>query len=76
MMNNTEIKTLCKKLLTLSGKRKNVNDMFMLFCYIKPNVQCKKAEVSGTKPPSHILCYKNQGGDITYPSMLMELLNN
>ena len=76
MMNNTEIKTLCKKLLTLGGKRKNVKDMFMLFCYIKPNVQCKKAEVRGNKPPYHILCYKNQGGYITYPSMLMELLSN
>ncbi len=74
VLNNVEIKTLCQKLMSLSTKRKSVKDLFMLFCYIKPNVQCKKAEVRGIKPPYDILCYKNQGGYITYPSMLMQLL--
>lgn len=76
VLNNREIKTLCQKLMAISGKRKNVKDMFMLFCYISPNVQCKKAGIRGSKPPYNIWCYKNQDGYITYPSMLMELLRN
>lgn len=47
ILNNAEIKALCQKLYAVSGKRKNVKDMFMLFCYICPNRQCKKAEIRG-----------------------------
>lgn len=74
VLNNKDIKTLCQKLMAISVKRKNVKDMFMLFCYIRPNNQCKKAEIRGNKPPYDIYCYKNQGGYISYPSMLMKLL--
>lgn len=74
ILNNREIKALCQKLYSLSGKRKSVKDMFMLFCHICPNRQCGKAEIRGDKPPYNILCYKNHGGYITYPSMLRKLL--
>lgn len=76
VLNNGEIKSLCQKLMAISGKRKCVKDMFMLFCYIRPNNQCNRAEVRGSKPPYNIYCYKNQGGYIPYPSMLMQLLEN
>lgn len=74
ILNSGEIKALYQKLYAVSGKRKNIKDMFTLFCYICPNRQCKKAEIRGNKPPYSILCYKNHGGYITYPSMLMKLL--
>lgn len=73
-MNNDEIKTLCKKLRTLSKKRKDIKDMFMLFCYIRPNKRYKKAEVKGNKPPYDIWCYNSKDGYIPFPSMLMKLL--
>ncbi len=74
IMNNADIKVLCQKLMTISVKRKCVKDMFMLFCYIRPNIQCKKVEIRGSKPPYNIYCYKNRDGYIPYPSMLMRLL--
>lgn len=74
VLNNNDIKTLCKKLKAISGRRKNVKDMFMLFCYIRPNVNCKKADIKGNKAPYEILCYSSQEGYIPYPSMLMRLL--
>ncbi len=74
VLNNDEIKTLCKKLRAISGRRKEVRDMFMFFCYIKPNERSKKAEIRGNKPPYDILCYNKQDGYIPYPSMLMSLL--
>lgn len=76
VLNNGDIKALCQKLMAISIKRKSVKDMFMLFCYIRPNIQCKKVEVRGDKPPYNIYCYKNQGGYIPYPSMLMKLLED
>ena len=76
VLNNGDIKALCQKLMAISTRRKNVKDMFMLFCYIRSNNQCKKAEIRGSKPPYNIYCYKNQGGYISYPSMLMKLLEN
>ncbi len=76
VLNNGDLKALCQKLMAISAKRKSIKDMFMLFCYIKPNSQCKKAEIRGNKPPYNIYCYKNQGGYISYPSMLMKLLED
>ncbi len=76
VLNNGDIKTLCQRLMAISVKRKSVKDMFMLFCYIRPNIQCKKVEVRGSKPPYNIYCYKKQGGYIPYPSMLMKLLED
>lgn len=76
VLNNGDIKALCQKLMAISVKRKSVKDMFMLFCYIRPNIQCKKAEIRGSKPPYNIYCYKSQGGYIPYPSMLMKLLED
>lgn len=72
--NNDNIKALCKKLKAVSGRRKDVKDMFMLFCYIRPNVNCKMAKIKGNKAPYDILCYNRQEGYIPYPSMLMRLL--
>lgn len=43
VLNNGDIKALCQKLMAISAKRKSVKDMFMLFCYIRPNIQCKKS---------------------------------
>ena len=76
VLNNGDIKALCQKLMAISIKRKSVKDMFMLFCYIRPNIQCEKVEVRGDKPPYNIYCYKNQGGYIPYSSMLMKLLED
>lgn len=73
-LNNDELKALCKKLKAISGRRKDVKDMFMLFCYVRPNARCKKAEIKGNKPPYDILCYHSQEGYIPFPSMLMKLL--
>lgn len=39
VLNNGDIKALCQKLMAISAKRKRVKDMFMLFCYIRPNIQ-------------------------------------
>lgn len=74
VINNEEIKTLCKKLNALCGKRKEIKNMFALFCYIKPNKGYKKAVRSGNKPPYEILCSSGNNGYIPYPSMLLELL--
>lgn len=74
LLNNDDIKVLCKKLKTISGRRKDVKDMFMLFCYIRPNERCKGAELRGNKAPYDIMCYNKQDGYIPYPSMLMKLL--
>lgn len=74
VLNNDEIKKLCKKLQALSGRRKDIKDMFALFCYVRPNKRCKKAEVKGNKPPYDILCYCKNDGYISYPSMLTQLL--
>ncbi|NBI61745.1 hypothetical protein D3Z38_01360 [Clostridiales bacterium] len=74
VLNNSEIKTLCKTLRALSRRRKDIKDMFALFCYVRPNKKCKKAEVKGNKPPYDILCYRKNDGYIPYPSMLTQLL--
>ncbi len=74
VINNEEIKTLCKKLNAMCGKRKEIKNMFALFCYIKPNKSYKKAVRSGNKPPYEILCSSSNTGYIPYPSMLLELL--
>jgi len=74
VINNDEIKTLCKKLNSMCGKRKDIKNMFVLFCYIKPNKSYSKAVRSGNKPPYEILCSSGSGGYISYPSMLLELL--
>ncbi len=76
VLNNQEIKALCQKLRELSHKRKNVADMFMLFCYIRPNERCRKAQLKGITPPYDILCYDHKDGYIDYPSMLMKLIEN
>ncbi len=75
-LNNKDLKALCQRLMAISVKRKSVKDMFMLFCIIKPDNKCKKAEIRGSKPPYDIYCYKNKGGYISYPSMLMKLLES
>lgn len=74
VLNNDEIRTLCKKLKELSGMRQNVKDMSMLLCYIKPGKDCGKARLLKGGPPYNILCCKKSGGYIPYPSMLRELL--
>ncbi len=76
VLNNVEIKNLCKKLKALSGRRKDVKNMFSLFCRIMPNKKCKKAEIKGNEPPYDIMCYNKQDGYIPYPSMLVRLLKN
>ncbi|MBQ9120310.1 MAG: hypothetical protein IJY09_09710 [Lachnospiraceae bacterium] len=68
------LKMLCRRMYSLSGQRKQVKDMFMLFCYIKPNKNCSKAAKRGNKAPYDIQCYSNSAGYIPYPSMLQELL--
>lgn len=73
-LSNQEVKGLCRKLMELSGMRKNVKDMMMLFCYIRPNSRCKKAELRGGQPPYDIACYHHNNGYIPYPSMLMKLI--
>lgn len=73
-LNSQELKGLCRKLKELSGMRKNVKDMFMLFCYIKPNKRCGKVEFRNNTPPYDIVCYNHKDGYIPYPSMLMKLL--
>ena len=74
VLNNNDIKILCKKLMAMSKKRKDVKDMFMLFCYIRPNERCKNAELQGNKAPYSIWCYNKQDGFIPYPSMLLKIL--
>ncbi|MCI8453539.1 MAG: hypothetical protein HFE84_02855 [Lachnospiraceae bacterium] len=76
VVNSKNLKDLCKKLRALSGQRKNVKDMFMLFSYIQPDARKKKAGRRGDKPPYSIMCHNNSTGYIAYPSMLMELLND
>lgn len=75
VLNNDDVKTLCKKLKAISGRRKDVKDMFMLFCYIRPDAKYRMAEIKGNKAPYDILCYHKQDGYISYPSMLMKLLD-
>ncbi|MBO5352078.1 MAG: hypothetical protein J6A77_02145 [Lachnospiraceae bacterium] len=74
IINNDEIKALCKKLNRMCGKRKEIKNMFSLFCYIKPNKNYNKAVCRGSKPPYEILCSSGKSGYIPYPSMLLELL--
>lgn len=74
IMNNNDIKSLCKRLNALSGRRKQIKDMFMLFCYIKPNRNCNNALLHGDRPPYNIYCHSNKNGYISYPSMLLKLL--
>ncbi len=74
VLNNDDLKTLCRKLVALSKGRKEIKDMFQLFCYIRPNKRYKKAEIQGNKAPYDICCYSNRDGYIPYPSMLLELL--
>lgn len=73
-LNNKDLKTLCQKLYRLSAKRGTVKDMLMLFCYIRPDKNCKRARKCGLKSPYDIWCYSNKEGYIPYPSMLLELL--
>lgn len=74
VLNNDHIKTLCRKLREKSRLRKNVKDMFLFFCYIKPDSRIKKAESRGIRPPYEIWCYHHQDGYISYPSMLMKII--
>lgn len=74
ILNNEDIKSLCKKLKVLSRRRKDVKDMFTLFCYIKPNERCKRAELRGHSAPYDIVCYNKQDGYIAYPSLLIKML--
>ncbi len=73
-LTNKDTNKLCKKLMAISGRRKEIKDMSMLFCYIRPNVRYDKADVRGQKPPYEIVCYNKKEGYIPYPSMLMKLL--
>lgn len=74
VMNNDDLKGLCRKLYSMSTKKKAVKDMFMLFCYIRPNRNYSRVKRSGLKPPYDIQCYSSKEGYIPYPSMLLELL--
>lgn len=74
VLNNEDIKALCRKLKEISKERKKVKDMFTLFCYIRPNARCEKAGIRGSKAPYDILCYNKKEGYIPYPSMLIKLL--
>ncbi len=73
-LTNDELKALCKKLFGMSQQRKNVKNMYTLFCYIQPNPRYKKATLAGNNPPYNICCYKNGEGYIPYPKMLMEII--
>ena len=73
-LTNKDTNKLCKKLMAISGRRKEIKDMSMLFCYIRPNARYDKADVRGQKPPYEIVCYNKKEGYIPYPSMLMKLL--
>lgn len=74
VLNNENIKMLCRKLREKSKLRKNVKDMFVFFCYIRPDSRIKKAELRGKRPPYEIWCYHHQDGYISYPSMLMKII--
>lgn len=76
ILSNEEIKSLCKKLMSLSGKHKEVKNMFSLFCYIRPNKNCKKASKGGGKPPFDVICYSNTNGYIPFPNMLISLMES
>ena len=76
VLNNEDIRKLCKKLQAISGKKKDIKNMFSLFCYIRPNRRCSKAKIKGEAPPYSIECYSNKDGFIPYPSMLLRLLGN
>lgn len=69
-----DIKKLCKQLYKLSGKRGNINDMAVLFFYIKPNKSCKKMKLQQNIPPFEIICYSTSEGYITFPHDLMKIL--
>lgn len=71
---NDELKALCKRLFGLSQQRKNVKDMYALFCYIQPNPRHKKAALAGSAPPYNIYCHKNGEGYIPYPQILMDMV--
>lgn len=72
--NNDDVKKLCKKLNAMCGKRKEIKNMFSLFCYIKPNKRSGKVVCGGSKPPYEILCNLGKEGYIPYPSMLLHLI--
>lgn len=74
VLNNDDIKSLCRKLKALSVKRKNVENMFAMFCYIRPNRNCKVSRIQNSIPPYAIECYTNNDGYISYPSMLTKIL--
>lgn len=76
VFNNEDIRTLCRKLQAISEKKKDIKNMFSLFCYIRPNRRCSEAKIRGEAPPYSIECYNNKDGFISYPSMLLRLLGN
>lgn len=68
------VRKLCKQLYKLSGKRRNIEDMAVLFFYIKPNKNCKKMKLQQNTPPYEIICYSTSEGYITFPEDLLEML--
>ena len=76
VFNNEDIKKLCRKLRAISGKKKDIKNMFSLFCYIRPNRRYSEAKIRGEAPPYSIECYNSSGSFISYPSMLLKLLGN
>lgn len=74
VINNDEVKELCRRLNAMCERRKEIKNMFALFCYIKPNKGNGKVVCSGKRPPYEILCNAGKDGYIPYPSMLLRLL--
>ncbi len=70
IMNDDEIKSLCRKLRRMSGKR--VRDMFSLFCQIRLADTCKTVQRRGDRPPYEYTCYNKTGTYINFPSELMK----
>lgn len=68
------IRKLCKQLYKLSGKRGTINDMAVLFFYIKPDKNCRKMKLQQNTPPFEIICYSTSEGYITFPHDLMKIL--
>lgn len=74
ILNDTKIKKLCRKLYGLSGKSNNINDMFCLLFYVRPNKNCTKMKIQKSKPPYEVICYSTKGGYITFPDDLVKML--
>lgn len=74
ILNDTKIKNICRKLYSLSGKRNNINNLFCLLFYVRPNKNCTKMKIQKNKPPYEVVCYSTKDGYITFPDDLFKML--